>query len=173
MRILLFIILIFQINCNSSQVNLEPNLDSISVRSETFCPTWNWHPFCVESKPNSIVFIGVLNNTTGDRRYFIDYYLDSFDTDIPVGLSLRIEGTFYNLKKVATEYSEALKLRSEISEEVGRLLVSGNQPIVISYSNRKKTMNFELNESETNSIRKKYQSVRDTLGSQERMKISK
>lgn len=173
MRILFLIFLFFQVNCNSYQVILEPNLDSISVKSDTFCPTWNWHPFCLEAKPNSIVFSGSMNNSTGEKRYFLEYYLDSFDTDIPIGLSVRLEGIYYNLKKVSTDYSEALKLRSEISEDVAKLFLSSSQSIVISYSNRKRTINFELSEKDSKTIRGNFQSVRDALSSQQRMKIAK
>ena len=115
-------------SCSSLQVIPEPTLDLVSVKSSSFCPTWNWHPFCVETKPNSIFFTGTLNNSTSEKRYFLEYFQDSFDTDIPIGVSLKIDGTYYVLKKVSTEYSnfdftmsETEKIKNNLKDMVDKI----------------------------------------------------
>ena len=163
--------IIFVINCSNLQVIPEPTLDSMTVKSESFCPTWNWHPICIDSKPNSFHFRGTINNTTSERRIYMDYYLDSFDTDIPVGVSLKINGTYYVLKKNLTDYSDALKLRSEISEDIVKLISSTNEPISLSYSNRKSSMNFDFSNSETEKVKNNLKSVVDKLNSIQKMKV--
>jgi hypothetical protein len=158
-------------SCSSLQVIPEPTLDLVSVKSSSFCPTWNWHPFCVETKPNSIFFTGTLNNSTSEKRYYLDYFQDSFDTDIPIGISLKIDGTYYVLKKISTEYSYSMKLRSEISEEMIKILSNTNQPISLSYSNRKSSLNFDLTMSETEKVKNNLREVVEKINSMQKLKI--
>lgn len=99
--------LFFVINCNSLQVIPEPNLEQVTVKSETICTEFTWYwPFCTRGKAKSLMIKGVYNNLTGDKKYYLDYHLDMLDTDLPVGLSINIDGTYYNLKKVSTDYTD-------------------------------------------------------------------
>jgi hypothetical protein len=158
-------------SCSSLEVIPEPTLDLVSVKSSSFCPTWNWHPFCVEAKPNSIFFTGTLNNSTSEKRYYLDYFLDSFDTDIPIGISLKIDGTYFVLKKVSTEYSNSMKLRSELSEDMIKNISSTNQTISLSYSNRKSSLNFDLSTSETEKLKSNLRDVVEKINSMQKLKI--
>ncbi len=168
---ILSLVSFLMVSCSSLQVIPEPTLDMISVKSSSFCPTWNWHPFCVESKPNSIYFMGTLQNSTSEKKYYVDYYLDSFDTDLPVGFSFKIDGTYYILKRVSTDYADSLKLRSELSDDIIKLLSSTNQPVSISYSNRKATLNFDLSMRETEKVKMKLRDVVEKIQSSSKLKI--
>jgi hypothetical protein len=141
--------LVLVLGCSSLEVIPEPNLNQITVKSEPLCLSWNWHPFCVVSKPNSIQLIGVFNNSTLEKKYFLDYYLDSFDTDLPVGVSLKVDGVYYNLRKSATDYVDTLKISSELSEEVVTKLKATKNSISLSYSSRKNTLNFDFSSRQT------------------------
>ncbi len=171
MHYLFLVLSLFFIHCSTLQVVPEPTLDLITVKSKSYCPTWNWHPFCLESKPNSFYFRGVYQNSNGEKKYFIDYYIDSFDTDLPVGLSIKIDGTYYILKKTLTDYSEALKLRSEIPDDLVKLIGSTKENISLSYSNRKSTINFDFNSSESDAIKNNLKSTIDTINNIQKMKI--
>jgi hypothetical protein len=173
MYYLFLVLTLFLVNCSSLQVVPEPTLDLISVKSKSYCPTWNWHPFCVETKPNSFYFRGVYQNSIGEKRYYIDYYIDSFDTDLPVGISLKVDGTYYILKKTLTDYSEALKLRSELPDDLIKLIGSTKENISLSYSNRKSTINFDFSNSETETIKNNLKTTIETVNNIQKLKIIK
>ena len=42
---------------------------------------------------------GSLLHNTGDKKFYLDYHLDMLDTDLLVGISINLDGTYYNLKK--------------------------------------------------------------------------
>lgn len=167
----LFLVLFLLIRCSSLEVIPEPNLTQITVKSQTVCLTWNWHPFCVDTKPNSLMIKGVLNNNTGERKYYLEYYTDTFDTDLPVGVSLKIDGVYYNLRKVFTEYTETLKVTSELNEEVVKKLLNTKNNLSLSYSNRRNTLNFELSSRKSTSLIENLRDVQKQLLSLERLKI--
>ncbi len=161
----------FFTQCHSMEVIPEPNLSQYTVKSAPVCLKWNWHPFCLESKPNSLIVRSTLNNTTGDYRYFLDYYLDSFDSDIPIGISLKIDGTYYNLKKTQTDYTDTLKITSELTEEVVAKLIATKKTVLLSYSNRKVTLNFDLSSSDTETLQSYVKEVTEKTTSLQKMKI--
>lgn len=163
----------FLIQCHSMEVIPEPNLNQYTVKSPPVCLKWNWHPFCLESKPNSLMVRSTLNNTSGDYKYFLDYYLDSFDSDIPIGVSLKIDGIYYNLKKTQTDYTDTLKISSELTEEVATKIISTKKTILLSYSNRKVTLNFDLSSSDTETLQSYVKEVTQKTTSLQKMKIVK
>ncbi|MCX7998956.1 MAG: hypothetical protein N3A69_08405 [Leptospiraceae bacterium] len=164
-------LLISFIRCSSFEVIPEPNLTQITVKSKTVCLTWNWHPFCVDTKPNSLMIKGVLNNNTGEKKYYLEYYTDTFDTDLPVGVSLKIDGVYYNLRKVFTEYTETLKVTSELTEDVVNKLINTKNNISLSYSNRRSTLNFDLSSGKTSSLIDNMKDVQKKVLSLEKLKI--
>ena len=97
--------------------------------------------------------------------------MDSFDTDIPIGISLKIDGTYFVLKKVSTEYSNSMKLRSELSEDMIKNISSTNQTISLSYSNRKSSLNFDLSTSETEKLKSNLRDVVEKINSMQKLKI--
>ena len=114
---------------------------------------------------------GVYNNLTGDKKYYLDYHLDMLDTDLPVGLSLNIDGTYYNLKKVSTDYTDIVKLESEISSEVISKVNSAKNNFMLSYSNRTDTHNFTLRSGDTKEFAKQLNEVIKRVVAQEKLKI--
>lgn len=177
MRKILFPLLIlsnlfFFVYCNSFQVIPEPNLEQVTVKSETICTEFTWYwPFCTRGKAKSLMIKGVYNNNTGDRKFYLDYHLDMLDTDLPVGLSLNLDGTYYNLKKVSTDYTDIVKLESEISPEVINKINSSKNNFAFSYSNRKDTLNFALSSGETKEFVKQLNDVVKRINAQDKLKI--
>jgi hypothetical protein len=174
-QILFSILFIFTVHCSSITVIPEPNLEQYTVKSSTVCFSFRWYApfFCWDAQPNSILLKGIYNNNSGEKKYYLDYYLDNFDTDFPVGVSLKIDGTFYNLRKVQTDYSDTLRIRSEINEELIGKLKSYSGNLLLSYSNRSTTTNYELSSGESESILKNAKEVFDKLSSVSKMKIVK
>lgn len=143
------------------------------MKSEPVCPTWNWHPFCLNSKPNSVNLYGVLNNTSGEKKYFLDYYLDSFDTDIPVGISLKLNNAYYVLRKTHTDYTDAIKIRSELGEDLVKAISENQSDLVLSYSSRVDTINLEFSKRQSENFRSSMLDVVKQIESLEKMKIIK
>ncbi len=172
--ILFFGATILLLSCNSLQVIPEPNLDQVTVKSETICTEFTWYwPFCTKGKAKSLMIKGIYNNSTGDKKFLLDYHLDMLDTDLPVGLSLYLDGTYYNLKKVSTDYTDIVKLESELSAEVITKIKETKKNFILSYSNRKDTYNFALSEGETNAFTNQLNEVIKKITTQEKMKIVK
>jgi hypothetical protein len=167
-------ILFFLISCNSFQVIPEPNLEQVTVKSETVCTEVPWYsPFCTKGKSRSLMIKGVYNNLTGDKKYYLDYYLDILDTDLPVGLSLNLDGTYYNLKKMSTDYTDILSIESELNPEVISKINAVKNDILISYSNRKNTLNFALSAGDTKKFLTQLNEVTKRIAAQEKLKIVK
>jgi hypothetical protein len=170
---ILFLYMIFIIDCRTIEVIPEPTLGQISVESPNVCLKWNWHPFCVESKPNSINIVGIISNSTLEKKYYLDYYIDSFDADIPVGISLRVGPVYYQLKKIHTDYTDILKIRSELPLDFVDLLIKSNDSMMLSYSNRKDTMNIDFSDRHAESFRNSIKEVVSKVNSLEKMNIVK
>lgn len=167
-------VLFFLNGCAGIQVVPEPNLEQVTVYSETICSETPWYsPFCTKGKSRSFMIKGIYNNSNGDKKYYLDYYLDLLDTDLPVGLSLYLNGTYYNLKKMSTDYSDILNIESELSSEVISKLNSVKSEIQISYSNRRNTTNFYLSSSDSKKLISQINEVIKKISDQEKLKIVK
>lgn len=165
-------VLISLVSCNSFQVIPEPNLEQVTVKSETICTEFTWYlPFCTRGKPKSLMIKGIYNNITGEKKYYLNYHLDMLDTDLPVGLSMNLDGIYYNLKKVSTDYTEIVKLESEMNAEVISKINSSKNNFTFSYSNRKDTLNFALSSGETKEFVKQLNDVVKRINAQEKLKI--
>ncbi len=174
MRYLFILILIQLITCSSPDLIQEPTLDQTTIHSETVCTELVWYsPFCSKNKPKSVSFKGVFQNTSFEKKYFLDYVLDNSDIDIPLGLSIQIDGTFYNLKKMATDYVDIFKITSEISEDVLIKIVSSKNNFVISYSSRKDTFNYQLTDSKSKQLAEQADFILKKMKSVGKMKIMK
>ncbi|MBK8399331.1 MAG: hypothetical protein IPL26_29330 [Leptospiraceae bacterium] len=173
-QILILGVLSFLLNCNSLQVIPEPNLDQVTVKSETICTEFTWYsPFCTMGKAKSLMIKGIYYNSTGDKKYALVYHLDMLDTDLPVGLSIYLDGTYYNLKKVSTDYTDIVKLESELSPEVITKIIESKKNLFLSYSNRKDTLNFGLSDRESRALSSQLNEVVKKINEQEKMKIVK
>jgi glutamate mutase epsilon subunit len=64
-----------------------------------------------------------------------------------------------------------MKLRSELSEEMIKNLSNTNQPISLSYSNRKSSTNFDFTNSETEKIKNNLRDVVEKINSIQKLKI--
>lgn len=167
---LLFVFVLFQ--CTSIQVIPEPNLNQVTVKSEPICTAFTWYwPFCTNGKAKSFLIKGIYNNLNAEKKFFLDYHLDMLDTDLPVGISVNIDGVYYNLKKVSTDYSEILKIESELNSDVISKMNSAKNNLSFSYSNRKDTFNFALSSGETKEFIKQLGEVVKRTNAQEKLKI--
>ncbi|HMV42538.1 MAG TPA: hypothetical protein PK079_21440 [Leptospiraceae bacterium] len=165
-----FTLILFQ--CSSVQVIPEPNLDQVTVKSEPVCTVFTWYwPFCTQGRAKSFLIKGIYNNSTGEKKYFLDYHLDMLDTDLPVGISVYLDGVYYNLKKVSTDYSDILKIESEINLDLISKMNSAKNNFSFSYSNRKETHNFTLSSGDTKDFLKQLNDVVKRINAQEKLKI--
>ena len=108
------------------------------------------------------------SNYTKDRHK----YLDSYDVGLPVGVSLKVDNDYYKLKKVATDYTSTLKIKSEISPKVMKRILSSNS-IMVSYSNNTETKNIELSSGDKKDLVEQIKEVKTKLDAQSRMSIYK
>jgi hypothetical protein len=174
MRYILSLILIQFLFCTSHDLVQEPTLDQTTIQSATICTEFIWYsPFCSKNKPKSVSFKGIYQNTSNEKKYYIDYVLDNSDIDIPVGLSIQIDGTFYNLKKMATDYVDIFKITSEIPEEILNKIVNSKNHFVISYSSRRDTFNYSLSDSKSKDLANEAEHILKKMKSVSKMKIMK
>ncbi|MDX1959451.1 MAG: hypothetical protein SFU98_12810 [Leptospiraceae bacterium] len=174
-NLLISFVFLFAIGCSSTNTIPEPNFEQTTVQSEPTCLSWKWYSpfFCYSGKANSVELRGTVSNNTGDKQFFLDYFLDSFDTDFPVGVAIKIDSTYYLLRKSQTDFSNTLLIRSEMSDEVISKLKGSSSSILLSYSNRSHTYNYQLSSGEAESLRKNAREVFDKLNSASKMKIVK
>jgi hypothetical protein len=64
-----------------------------------------------------------------------------------------------------------MKLRSELSEEMIKNINNTNQPISLSYSNRKSSINFDFTMSETEKIKNNLRDMVEKINSIQKLKI--
>lgn len=157
-------------NCRSTQLIHEPNLDRIIVKSKAVCIAFSLNPFCYEGKSNSLMIHGSLNNSTGAKKYVLDYYLDNFDSDLPVGVSLKIDDKYYVLPRLGTDYSDFLKISSELKDDVVKKF-DGTKSLEISYSNRRDTKNIVFSRGERDSFQQIIKDVVEQIDKTQKMEI--
>ena len=173
-KILLFLLFLIVSACSSTKLIPEPSLDQVSFKSETICTEFVWYsPFCFDNKSRSIQLKLVVNNTSLEKKFYLDYVIDSADTDLPVGISIQIDGTYYNLRKMGTDYIDILKLSSELTPEVLNKIVSSKTDFIISYSSRKETFNYTLSSSNSTKLRNESKELLDKSKSFSKLNIIK
>ncbi|MCB1192160.1 MAG: hypothetical protein H7A23_08715 [Leptospiraceae bacterium] len=158
--------------CSSVAVTPEPTIDQISIQSEPICIVFSLNPFCYRGKSNSLYVTGIMENKSLKKFIYLEYFLDSYDVGLPVGVSLKLDNDYYKLKKVATDYTSTLKITSEMSQQVVDKILSANV-IMVSYSNNSETKNIELSSGERKDLAKQIKEVQEKLNAQVKMRIIK
>lgn len=165
-----FLFIVLFSSCRSKDYVAEPAIHQYTFHSDALCIA-KWTLFCYQSKPGSLLFRGVTENSSGEKKYFLDYYMDSFDTDFPVGVSLKLGDTFYNLRRAQTEYGDVLQISSEVTNEVIEKILSADGPIVLSYSSRRNTENRELTSGDSARFKSEVKRIHDLNTAAGQLKI--
>ncbi|MDF3819009.1 hypothetical protein P3G55_03810 [Leptospira sp. 96542] len=143
-------LVLFVVSCSSSktfQVVPEPVLDQQSVISDEVC----LRSFVFFDRRPCVYFRAEKDNATGQIQYFLLYEIGNFDVDLPLGVSMKLGDSWYNLKKTNTDYSDTIVVTSAVSAEIIPKINESKQ-IIISYTNRKETLNYNLNASRVASL---------------------
>ncbi|EKO78617.1 MULTISPECIES: hypothetical protein [Leptospira] len=173
---ILFFVLIFcfslftGIGCSGDFVRRtpEPALEQVLFNSDSLCP--GFHLFCSVGDAKSLSFRGVFKNTTSEKSIFLDYYFSSFEVGFPVGVSLRLDGTWFNLRKAGTDYSDSFRISSFVPAEIADKIVHAKE-ITFSFSSREKTTNQFLSSKETTELQFLLKSLREKLDTQSKLNI--
>ena len=166
----LFVAILFSFSCSSLYVIREPVLERTTVQSGPVC--FSLFSFCHEGSSNSVIIKGVVENNSGIKNYYLIYNLKNFETEFPVGVSLNLDGLYYNLKKTSTDYSEYVSVSSELSSDFLDKILSSKK-ISLSYSNRTDTINIDFSGREHRNFLKNIQKVKESLFSAEKLNIVK
>ncbi|MCE9502007.1 MAG: hypothetical protein K8R21_16115 [Leptospira sp.] len=171
----LFFAILLSGSCTSLQVIQEPNLGRIVVRTQSICfslfaPFYT--PWCFECKPNSILLKGIMENSSGTRTLFLEYYLKTFETELPVGVSLKLDNQYFILKKTETSYGENLKIVSELAPELIPKIESAGT-VLLSYSSRSETLNIEFSSGERKNFLNFLKGLNEKISSLDKMNIQK
>ncbi|MBM9577230.1 hypothetical protein JWG45_08705 [Leptospira sp. 201903070] len=168
---ILFCVLFFLgISCSSASVlqTPEPALEQILFHSDPLCP--GFHFLCSQGDTKSMNFRGVFKNSSGEKTLFLDYYLSSFEVSFPIGVSIQLDGTWYNLRKVGTDYSDSMRISSSIpSELVDRILKA--KEITFSFSSREKTSNQLFSSRDASRFQALLKNLKEKLDAQSKLNI--
>ncbi|EMJ93203.1 hypothetical protein [Leptospira alstonii] len=175
MKILFFILLLcfnlFTENgCSGETIRQtpEPALEQISFHSDPLCT--GFHLYCSLGDTKSLNFRGVFKNVNSEKTIFLDYYLSSFEVSFPIGVSLKLDGTWVNLRKMGTDYSESVRITSSIPMDVADKIAQTKE-ITFSFSSREKTTNQLLSSGEVAKFQFLLKSLREKLGAQSKLNI--
>lgn len=146
----------------------EPALEQVVFHSESVC--YGFHFFCSEGDAKSLNFRGIFKNLSFEKTIFLDYYLSSFEVSFPIGVSLRLDGTWFNLRKVGTEYSDSVKISSSISTEVADKILQAKE-IIFSFSSREKITNQIFSRAETAKFQLLLKTLKERLNAQSKLNI--
>lgn len=146
----------------------EPALEQVLFNSDSFCP--GFHLFCFDGDTRSLSFRGVFKNSTSEKSIFLDYYLSSFEVSFPIGVSLKLDGDWFNLRKVGTDYSDSVRISSFVPTEVADKIIHAKE-IAFSFSSREKTINRFFSPVETAKFQFLLKSLREKLDTQSNLNI--
>lgn len=165
------LVFFFQFCSSGSKLELQPEpvLDQISADSEELCLKWKilWsggYP-CIK-------FRGIKENTTGKLNYSLRYEVGTFDVDLPLGMSVKLGDTWYNLTKLDSEYSSTIVYSSRLTPEVIPLFKNASS-ITLSYTTRKKTENIQLSSGQKEALQANLGKLISALESEGKLKIEK
>lgn len=170
--LLLAAITALSLGCQSSrayQVHYEPTIEQLTAESEEICLKQTLYFF---SRKPCISIKGEKDNTSGVVQYYFRYEIGTFDVDLPLGTSLKLGDVWYNLKKSGTNYSETISVSSFLGPEILPALASASK-IEVSYTNRSKTENYVLSDSQSNHLKEDFVKIQRLLESEKRMNIQK
>jgi len=154
---------------NAYKIQYEPTIEQLTAESEEICLKQTLYFFA--RKP-CINFKGEKDNNTGIVQYYFRYEIGTFDVDLPLGTSLKLGDTWYNLKKSGTNYSETIRINSSLSPEVLSAITNASR-IEVSYTNRSHTENFILNDSQASKFKEGFVKIQRLLESEKKMTILK
>jgi len=154
---------------NAYKVQYEPTIEQLTAESEEICLKQTLYFF---SRKPCVNFKGEKDNNTGVVQYYFRYEIGTFDVDLPLGTSLKLGDTWYNLKKSGTNYSETITINSFLSPEVLSGIANASK-IEVSYTNRSHTENFILTESQTTKMKEGFVKIQRLLESEKKMIILK
>lgn len=165
-----FLILLL-IDCGSAiKVTPEPVLNRVRFNSKTICPGFSI--YCSENATGGLVLSSYKNEGNGERKVYLTYNLSQFDSEIPVGFSLKINGTYYLLNKFSTEYGESNRITSEIPDSLlGE--IQNAKSMGYSFSNRKHTINEEFSEGVMNQIKSILLTLKESVDKENKLQIVK
>ena len=173
---LILVLSLFLGACSSDRrVMLEPSLEQITVKSETFCLDFAWYNpftyFCYEEKPQSLRLRAVMDNRKEEKHFYLDYYLDEYEKELPVGVSIRIGEAYYKLDRAAIDFVDSIKISSEVNESVLKEIEKA-EVLGFSYSNRSNSANYEFKQTEKEELKSRVRYVLETIHKQKKMKVN-
>nr|WP_207767192.1 hypothetical protein [Leptospira adleri] len=168
--LLFCVFLLSGISCSSANViqTPEPALEQVLFHSAPLCP--GFHLFCFQGDTKSMNFRGVYKNSSGEKSLFLDYFLSSFEVSFPIGVAVKLDGVWYNLRKVGTDYSDSMRISSSIPAEVADKILNAKE-IVFSFSSREKTTNQTFSSGETIRFQTLLKNLRERLDAQSKLNI--
>ncbi|WP_051133768.1 hypothetical protein [Leptospira fainei] len=146
----------------------EPVIEQTVLRSGPICIS-SW--FCSSGRSGSLNFKGILNNRTGEKPLFLEYYVSSFEESFPLGVSIKLDQTWHNLRKVSTEYGETLRLVSLLPIEVADKIQSAKE-IEFSFSSRENTTTRSLSAGDAEAFKNFLKETRAKLDAQAKLTIT-
>ncbi|TGL56746.1 hypothetical protein EHQ59_00505 [Leptospira kemamanensis] len=167
---LLFLVLVSCSGTKAFVVTPEPTLEQQTAISKDIC--MQKYLWVFSGKKPCVYFKAERDNGTGAVTYFLMYEIGTFDVDIPIGVSLKLGETWYNLKKTNTDYSDTIVVTSALTQEI-LPKIGENQNITISYTNRRETINYQLTASQTSSFQTNLSKLIRVIESEPKLNINK
>ncbi|EMJ87084.1 hypothetical protein [Leptospira meyeri] len=169
----IFLTFLVVVSCSGTKayvVTPEPTLEQQTAISKDICLRKFLGLF--PGKRPCMYFKAERDNGTGLVQYFLLYEIGTFDVDIPIGVSLKLGDTWYNLKRTNTDYSDTIIISSAISSELIPK-IGESQNIAVSYTNRKETINFSLSSGQTANFQSNLSKLIRTIESEPKLNINK
>ncbi|XDD51997.1 hypothetical protein AB3N59_10465 [Leptospira sp. WS92.C1] len=171
-RFALIILTVFLsfISCSSTSVRQipEPALEQVLFTTDSLCP--GFHIFCFSGDTKSIGFRGIYKNSNSEKNLYLEYYLSSFEVSFPIGVSLKLDGTWFNLRKTGTDYSESMRISSLIPADIVDKILNAKE-ITFSFSSRDKTANHLFSQGEKDRFQFLLKTLREKLDTQAKLNI--
>ncbi|XDD41418.1 hypothetical protein AB3N58_08795 [Leptospira sp. WS60.C2] len=169
----IFLLFLVLVSCSGSKafvVTPEPTLEQQTAISNDIC--MEKYLWLFPGKRPCVYFKAERDNATSAVTYFLLYEIGTFDVDIPIGVSLKIGETWYNLKKTNTDYSDTIIVTSALTQDI-LPKIGENQTITISYTNRRETINYQLNASQTTKFQTNLSKLIRVIESEPKLNINK
>lgn len=164
----LAIILLFSACSARVSVLPEPVVEQTLFRSGPVCPS-SW--YCSLGKSGSLNFKGILNNKTGEKPLFVEYYVSSFEESFPIGISIKLDQTWHNLRKASTDYGDTVRVVSVLPADVVDKVLSSKE-IQFSFSSRENTTTLALTSSQSESLKSLLKDLKEKIDSQAKLLIT-
>ncbi len=157
------------ISCSARiQVLPEPVVEQTLFRSGAICPS-SW--FCSTGKSGSLNFKGILNNKTGEKPLFVEYYVSSFEESFPIGISIKLDQTWHNLRKTSTDYGDTVRVVSILPADMVDKIFSAKE-IQFSFSSRDNTTTIALSSSQVDGLKSLLKDLKEKIDAQSKLIIT-